>query len=131
MPGNLELYDIEKGVVIRYHINGQSLRDISSELNIPKLAVAFAVKVKGDCLNVLRPSRSTKLRDKDQRVLSKEIRKQRLKLIAHRLQELQKTLKKVILINVVHKEAHLLGFHGLAAPHKPLITKTKHVARFR
>ncbi|GFY34710.1 hypothetical protein TNCV_4701911 [Trichonephila clavipes] len=32
-------------------------------------------KVRGDCWNVLRPGRPTKLRDKDRRVLSKEIRK--------------------------------------------------------
>ncbi|GFV17792.1 transposable element Tc1 transposase [Trichonephila clavipes] len=56
----------------------QFLRDISSELNIPKSTVAFVIKkwkVKGDCRNVVRTGRPTKLRDRDRRVLSKEIRK--------------------------------------------------------
>ena len=37
----------------------------------------------------------------------------------------------VVLINTIRKEAHLLGFHGRAATHKILITKSNHAARLR
>lgn len=33
--------DFEKGIIIKYHRNGQSVRDISSELNYPKTTVAM------------------------------------------------------------------------------------------
>ncbi|GFW39223.1 hypothetical protein TNCV_1832111 [Trichonephila clavipes] len=47
------------------------------------------------------------------------------------LQELQQAFGTVILINAITKEAHLLGFHGRAATHEPLITKSSHAARLR
>ncbi|GFT26548.1 hypothetical protein TNCV_3603951 [Trichonephila clavipes] len=37
----------------------------------------------------------------------------------------------VVSINVIHKEAHLLGFHGRASAHKFLITISNHAARLR
>ncbi|GFV40791.1 hypothetical protein TNCV_60241 [Trichonephila clavipes] len=76
---NSQLSDSEKGEIVG---NGRFLRDISRELNIPKSTVASVIKkrkVIGDCRNVFRPSRSTKLRDRDQQVLSKEILKNRTK----------------------------------------------------
>ena len=75
----------------------------------------------GDCRNVLRPGRSMTLSDRDGRVLSKEIRKNRTKPMLHMLQKFQKSSRTVFSINTIHKKAHLLG---LSAVHKPLITST-------
>ncbi|GFV79927.1 protein-tyrosine sulfotransferase [Trichonephila clavipes] len=80
MPRNLVLPDFEKGVIVGYNRRGQSLRDISSELNIAKSTVAFVIKkqkVSGDYRNVFRYGKPTKLRDRDRQVLSKEIQKKK------------------------------------------------------
>ncbi|GFV82538.1 uncharacterized protein TNCV_3983281 [Trichonephila clavipes] len=117
MSRNSELSDFEKGVIVGNHRNGRFLRDISSELYIPRSPLAFVIKkwkVGGDCRNVLRPHRPTKLRDRNRQVLSKEIRRNRTKLVAHMLQEFQQA-SRTVLINTIRKEAHLLGFHGHAA----------------
>ena len=37
----------------------------------------------------------------------------------------------VVSINTIRKEAYLLGFHGRAAAHKRLITKSNRAARLR
>ena len=58
MPQNSELSDFQKEKSVGYHRNGQSLKDISKELNIPKLTIAFVIKnwkVSGDYRNVLTP----------------------------------------------------------------------------
>lgn len=132
MPRSAELSDFEKGVIVGYHRNGRSLRDISSELNYPKSTVAYVIqkwKVSGDCRNVPRVGRPTKLGDRDRRVLSREIRKNRTQPMAHILQEFQQASGSVVSMNTIRKEAHLLGFHGRAAAHKPLITKSNRAAR--
>ena len=85
----------------------------------------------GDCRNVLRPGRSMTLSDRDGRVLSKEIRKNRTKPMVHMIQQFPKVTMTVVSINTIRKEAHLLGFHGRAAAHKPLITKSNRAARLR
>ena len=51
--------------------------------------------------------------------------------MAHTLQEFQKATTTVVLINTIRKEAHLLGFHGRAAVHKPLITKSNRADRLK
>ncbi|GFV39730.1 hypothetical protein TNCV_741601 [Trichonephila clavipes] len=73
--------------------NGQFLRDRFSELNIPKSVLAFVIKkwkVDGDGRNVLRPGRPTKLRDRDRRVMLKEIQKNGTKPMPHIHQKLNK-----------------------------------------
>ncbi|GFX92939.1 transposable element Tc1 transposase [Trichonephila clavipes] len=78
-PRNSELPDFEKGIVVGYHRNGRFLRNISSEINIPKSTVTFVIKkwkVSGDYRNVLSSARPTKLRYRDRQVLSKEIQPQ-------------------------------------------------------
>ncbi|GIY31120.1 transposable element Tc1 transposase [Caerostris extrusa] len=67
---------ISKGTIIAKC--GRSLRDISSHLKYPKSTVAYVIKkwkVSGDCRNVPRVGRPTKLGDRDRRVLTREIRK--------------------------------------------------------
>ncbi|GFW64267.1 transposable element tcb1 transposase [Trichonephila clavipes] len=49
----------------------------------------------------------------------------------HVLQEFQQVSGTVVSINDISKEAHLLGFYGPAAAHKPLITKYNPAARLR
>ncbi|KFM67887.1 hypothetical protein X975_15381, partial [Stegodyphus mimosarum] len=44
-------------------------------------------------------------------------------------EELQQTSGSIVSMNTIHKEAHLLVFHGRAAAHKPLITKSNSAAR--
>ncbi|GFY12989.1 transposable element Tc1 transposase [Trichonephila clavipes] len=83
----------------------------------------------GDCRNLLRHGRSTKLRYKDRRVLSKEIRKNPTKRMPHIIQEFQKAPGTVVSINNICKEAHLLGSHGRAASHKSLLTNYNRVAQ--
>ena len=55
MPQNSELSDFQKEKSVGYHRNGQSLKDISKELNIPKLTMAFVIKnwkvIVGMCLH--------------------------------------------------------------------------------
>ncbi|GFU04787.1 hypothetical protein TNCV_1305341 [Trichonephila clavipes] len=46
-------------------------------------------------------------------------------------QEFQQAYGTVVLINAICKEAHLLGFHGGGAAHKPLITQSNRTTRFR
>ncbi|GFX81056.1 transposable element Tc1 transposase [Trichonephila clavipes] len=49
----------------------------------------------------------------------------------HIIQKLQQAFGTVVLINVIRKEAHFLGFHGHGTTHNPLITKSNHAFRLR
>ncbi|GIY47762.1 transposable element Tc1 transposase [Caerostris extrusa] len=132
MPHSSELSDFEKGIIIGYHKCGRSLRDISSDLKYPKSTVAYVIKkwkVSGDCRNVPRVGRPTKLGDRDRRVLTREIRKNRTQPMTLIREEFQQASGRIVSINIIRKEVHLHGFHGLAAAHKPLITKSNHAAR--
>ncbi|GIX86426.1 protein-tyrosine sulfotransferase [Caerostris extrusa] len=67
-------------------------KDISSDLKYPKSAVAYVIKkwkVSGDCRNVPRVGRPTKLGDRDRRVLTREIRKNRTQLMVLIREEFQ------------------------------------------
>ncbi|KFM60003.1 hypothetical protein X975_19702, partial [Stegodyphus mimosarum] len=44
-------------------------------------------------------------------------------------EEFQQASGSIVSMNTIRKEAHLLGFHGRAAAHKPLITKSNRAAR--
>ncbi|GFW91680.1 transposable element Tcb2 transposase [Trichonephila clavipes] len=59
-------------------------------LSMPRRS-AFVIKKEVGCWNVFRAVRPTKLKDKDRRVLFKEIRKNRIKPMTHIRQELQQT----------------------------------------
>ncbi|GFS60742.1 transposable element Tc1 transposase [Trichonephila clavipes] len=85
----------------------------------------------GDCLNVLRPGRSTKLKDTDGQVMFKEIRKSHLKSMAHILQEFQQASGTIFSLNIILKKTYFLRFHGRATAQKPLITKSNNPARLR
>ncbi|KAG8181585.1 hypothetical protein JTE90_017334 [Oedothorax gibbosus] len=111
---------------------GRSLRDISSDLKYPKSTVAYVIKkwkVTGDRRNVPRVGRPTKLGDRDRRVLSIEIWKNRTQPMALIREEHQQASGSIVSMNTIRKEAHLLGFHGHAAAHKPLITEFNLAAR--
>ncbi|GIY14008.1 transposable element Tc1 transposase [Caerostris extrusa] len=132
MPRSSELSYFEKGIIIGYHKCGRSLRDISSYLKHPKSTVAYVIKkwkVSGDCRNVPRVGRPTKLGDRDRRVLTREIRKNRNQPMALIREEFQQASGSIVSMNTIRKEAHLHGFHGRAAAHKPLITKSNRAAR--
>ncbi|GIX74031.1 transposable element Tc1 transposase [Caerostris darwini] len=132
MPRSSELSDFEKGIIIGYHKCGRSLRDISSDLKYPKSTVAYVIKkwkVSGDCQNVPRVGGPTKLGDRDLRVLTREIRKNRTQPMALIREEFQQASGSIVSMNTIRKEAHLHGFHGRAAAHKPLITKSNRAAR--
>ncbi|GIY83098.1 transposable element Tc1 transposase [Caerostris darwini] len=127
-----QLSDFEKGIIIGYHQCGRSLRDISSDLKYPKSTVAYVIKkwkVSGDCRNVPRVGRPTKLGDRDRRVLTREIRKNRTQPMALIREEFQQASGSIVSMNTIRKEAHLHGFHSRAAVHKPLITTSNHAAR--
>ncbi|GIY64437.1 hypothetical protein CEXT_321831 [Caerostris extrusa] len=92
MPRSLKISDFEKGIIIGYHKCGRSFRDISSDLKYPKSTVAYVIKkwkVSGDCRNVPRVGRSTKLGDRDRRVLTREIQKNRTQPMALIREEFQ------------------------------------------
>ncbi|GFV57420.1 transposable element Tc1 transposase [Trichonephila clavipes] len=128
MPRNLELSDFEKDIVVGYHGKGQFL--IASELDISKSSVAYTIKVwkvNDACQNV----RPAIIRDRERRVLSKEIRKTRTKLMIHILQEFQEASGTVVSIYTICKTTLVLVFHFPAATHKPLITKSKHAVCLR
>src|SRR5215510_11052761 len=132
MPRSSELSEFGKVVIVGYHRNGRSIRDISSELKYPKSSVGYVIrkwKVSGDCRNVPRPGRPTKVGVRDRRVLSREIRKYRTQLVADIREEFQQASGTVVSMNTIRKEADLLGYHGCAAAHKPLITKSNSSAR--
>ncbi|GIZ00389.1 transposable element Tc1 transposase [Caerostris extrusa] len=131
-PRSSELSDFEKGIIIGYHKCGRSLRDISSDLKYPKSTVAYVIKkwkVSSDCRNVPRVGRPTKLGGRDRRVLTREIRKNRTQPMALIREEFQQASGSIVSMNTIRKEAHLHGFHGRAAAHKPLITKSNRAAR--
>ncbi|KFM67704.1 Transposable element Tc1 transposase, partial [Stegodyphus mimosarum] len=44
-------------------------------------------------------------------------------------EEFQQASRSIVSMNTIRKEAHLLGFHGRAAVHKPLITKSNRDAQ--
>ena len=73
--------------------------------------------------------RPTKLGDRDRRVLSREIRKNRTQPMALIRDEFLQASGSIVSMNTIRKEAHLLGFHGRASVHKPLITKSNRAAR--
>ncbi|GIY06052.1 protein-tyrosine sulfotransferase [Caerostris extrusa] len=107
-------------------------RNISSDLKYPKSTVAYVIKkwkVSGDCRNVPRVGRPTKLGDRDRRGLTREIRKNRTQPMALIREEFQQANGSIVSMNTIRKEAHLHGFHGRAAAHKPLITKYNRSAR--
>ncbi|GIY24569.1 transposable element Tc1 transposase [Caerostris darwini] len=92
MPCSSVLFDFWKGIIIGYHKCGRSLRDISSDLKYPRSTVAYVIKkwkVSGDCRNVPRVGRPTKLGDRDRRVLTREIRKNRTQPMALIREEFQ------------------------------------------
>ncbi|GIY31257.1 transposable element Tc1 transposase [Caerostris darwini] len=127
-----ELSDFEKGIIIGYPKCGRSLRDISSYLKYQKSTVAYVIKkwkVSGDCRNVPRVGRPTKLGDRDRRVLTREIRKNRTQQMALIREEFQQASGSIVSMNTIRKEAHLHGFHGRTAAHKPLITKSNRAAQ--
>ncbi|GIZ03878.1 transposable element Tc1 transposase [Caerostris extrusa] len=134
MRRSSELSDFEKGIIIGYHKCGRSLRDISSDLKYPKSTVTYAIKkwkVSGDCRNVPRVGRPTKLGDRGRRVFTREIRKNRTLPMPLIHEEFQQVSGSIVSMNTIRKEAHLHGFHGRAAAHKPLITKSNRAARER
>ncbi|GFU18352.1 transposable element Tc1 transposase [Trichonephila clavipes] len=135
MPRNSEQSHFVKGVAAGYRKIGHFLSFISSELNISKSTAAFVIKkwkVSVNCQDVYRHNIQAKLRDRDRQVLSKEIQKPPpLRSMGHILQEFQQVSGTVVSINVIHKEAHLLGFNGRAAIHQPLITKYDSAVRLR
>ncbi|GIY23560.1 transposable element Tc1 transposase [Caerostris extrusa] len=100
MPRSLELSDFEKGIIIG------------------------SGKVSGYCRNVPRVGRPTKLGDRDRRVLTREIRKNRTQPMALIRDEFQQASGSIVSMNTIRKEAHLHGFHGRAAAHNPFITKS-------
>ncbi|GFW03760.1 uncharacterized protein TNCV_2538711 [Trichonephila clavipes] len=53
------------------------------------------------------------------------------KPMVHILQKIQQTLRTVVSLNAIRKESHSLDFHGRAATHDALITKSNHSARLR
>ncbi|GFX30771.1 hypothetical protein TNCV_1181491 [Trichonephila clavipes] len=61
-----------------------------------------------------RSSSVMNLRNRYQRGLSKEIRKQHTKSMNHILQEFREASGNVVSINTIRKEALLLGFYGHA-----------------
>jgi len=104
MPRSSELSDFEKGIIIGYHKCGRSLRDISSDLKYPKSTVAYVIKkwkVSGDCRNVPRVGRPTKLGARDRRVLSREIRKNRTQPMALIREEFQKASGSIVSMNTI------------------------------
>ncbi|KFM62165.1 Transposable element Tc1 transposase, partial [Stegodyphus mimosarum] len=132
MPRSSELSDFEKDIIIGYHKCGRSLRNISSDLKCPKSTVDYVIKkwkVSGDCRNVPRAGRPTKLGDSGRRVLSREIWKNRTQPMALIREEFQQASGSIVSMNTIRKEAHLLGFHGRAAAHKALIIKSNRAAR--
>ncbi|GIY15091.1 transposable element Tc1 transposase [Caerostris darwini] len=106
MPRSSELSDFEKGIIIGYHKCGRSLRDISSDLKYPNLTVAYVIKkwkVSGDCRNVPLVGRPTKLGDRDRRVLTKEIRKNRTQPKALIREEFQQASGSIVSMNTCMK----------------------------
>ncbi|GIY32387.1 transposable element Tc1 transposase [Caerostris extrusa] len=98
------------------------LRGISSDLKYPKSTVAYVIKkwkVSGDCRNVPRVGRPTKLGEKETDECSPEIRKNRTQPMALIHEEFQQASGSIVSMNTIRKEAHLRGFHGRAAAHKP------------
>ncbi|GFU90421.1 transposable element Tc3 transposase [Trichonephila clavipes] len=99
---------------------------------MPKTTVAFVIKmwkVRDDCWRVLRPKKQTKLRDRDQRVLSKDILKTLYQTNNSHTPGVPISIRKCCYVNFIHKKAHLLGFHGRFVTHKSLIINSQHIAR--
>ncbi|GIX82171.1 transposable element Tc1 transposase [Caerostris extrusa] len=88
------------------------------------------VEVSGDCRNVPRVGRPTKLGDRDRRVLTREIRKNRTQPMALIREEFQQASGSIVSMNTIRQGSiFCMVFHGRAATHKPLITKSNRAAR--
>jgi len=97
-----------RGIIIGCRKCGRSSRDISSDLKYRQSTVAYVIKkwkVSGDCRNVPRISRPTKLGDWDWRVLSRETRKNHTQPVALIREEIQQESGSIVSLNTIHKEA--------------------------
>ena len=127
MASNPELSDFEKGVIVGYHRNGRSIRGIASELKYPKSTVAYVIrkwKVSGDCRNVTHETGCWRPKGAVQNYPEEPDTTD-----SPHPRGVQQASGTVVSVNIIRKEAHLLGYHGRAAAHKPLITKSNRAAQ--
>ncbi|GIY99191.1 transposable element Tc1 transposase [Caerostris extrusa] len=120
------IYRVENSIGI------SRMQEAAHGTKYPKSTVAYVIKkwkVSGDCRHMPRVGRPTKLEDRPRRMITREIRKNRIQPMALIREEFQQASGSIVSVNTIRTEAHLHGFHGRAAAHKPLITKSNRAAR--
>jgi transposase len=128
-----ELSDLERGLVIGYHISKKSVRDIATRLNLFKSAVGdVIVKWKREGTTTTKP-RSGRLRlmtHRDRRALKvvREIRQTSSETITHYFRS---AINYPVSTMTVHRELRGMWFHGRAAAHKPNISSVKAKRRLK
>ena len=134
MAGRVELSEFQKGVIVGCSLCGLSTRAIGQKLGHPQSTVAFVLarwKKKGTVSNKNRTGRPKSLDNRDRRVLKREIMKNRKESFTNIHRDFCEATGAMVSTRTLRKEAHALGFHGRAAAHKPMITKTNRAARLR
>lgn len=120
----IELSEFEKSAITEYHRYGQFLREMTCQLNYSKSAMIYVIqkwKMRGGCRNMPvvgdLPSWAIETKRSIWRN-SEEMDPTYGRLYARSFNRHQC----VILTNTIRKTAHLLGFYGYSAAHKPLTT---------
>lgn len=123
-----ERSSFERGEIVGAHKFGHSVSEISAKLNVAKTTVRRIIsewKRCGISKPNVRTGRPKKLTDRDRRTLKRVVinnRQASLPAIADDFRCLSGT--ETVSDRTVRREVIGLGFHGRAAAHKPLITRT-------
>lgn len=113
-------------MVIGAHRFGHSVREISEKFQIPRSTVSdVIVKWKRDGVIICqpRPSKPTKLTDRDRRSLKRVVKSNRKDSLEKLAEMFRSSTSSDASDRTVRREIVQLGFHGRAAAHKPNITR--------
>jgi transposase len=116
-----ELSDFERGLVIGCHISDKSVRDIATLLKLPKSTVGDMIvkwKREGTITTKPRPGRPRLMADRDCRAL-KVVRETCQTPSETNTHEFRSAMNCPASTMTMRRELRGMGFHGLAAAHKP------------
>ena len=134
MDRRRELTDAERGMIIGAHRFGHSTREISVKFEIPRSTVSDVIvkwKREGVIKCPPRPIKPTVLTERDRRCLKRVVKSNRKSSLKDLAQEFREASSSTASDHTVRREINKLGFHGRAAVHKPLITRTNATRRLQ
>src|SRR5215469_4001352 len=133
MARGKELTAFQQGEIVGCHRCGLSIRAIAQKLNHAKSTVSDVLNRRnishGQCVNRPRTERPKKVQPRGISVLKHAIRSNRASSLGGIRNEFQLASGQSVSVNTLRNEAHLLGYHGRVAVHKPLVTAKNRAAR--